>query len=102
MLAAQADGGGCAVDEATSRRAAHEPQEVVGDDARRAHGDDPVRLGEVNAVTAGAGNQRRRDGRGGVEQLAEEVPLQLPRHLLLPALLSYSERERGGGVLERL
>jgi hypothetical protein len=89
--------GGVAVDEVASRRAAHEPQEVVGDDTRRAHGDDPVRLGEVNAVTAGAGSQRRRDGRGGVEQLAEEVALQVPLHLLLRALLDQLEREHGGG-----
>ena len=102
VLAAQADERGVAVDEAASRRAAHEPQEVVGDDVGAAHGDDLVRAGEVDTVPAGAGDQRRREGRGGVEQFAQEIALQLPLDLLLCALLDELQREHGGRVLERL
>ena len=53
-------------------------------------------------MAAGAGDQRRRERRGGVEQLAQQIALQLPLDLLLRALLDQLEREHGGGVLERL
>ena len=53
-------------------------------------------------MAAGARDERRRERRGGVEQLAQQVALQLPLDLLLRALLDELEREHGGGVLERL
>ena len=83
VLAAQAHQRGVAVDEAASGRAAHEREQVVGHEVGERTATIRCGAGEVDAVPAGARDQRRRERRAGVEQLAQQVALQLPLDLLL-------------------